>query len=147
RQYAALQLDLAKAVLRHHLLRLFGDGCGIERFAVFIVTRVTRLTTTTAVLIKQIRRERHLIAHASAEQVTDRLVQRVADEVERSDLQRGVDACRQVAGILASDVFGLRTLGAGSAYLFDHGEQCGRYANGMADFNAWAQLDERSGDG
>ena len=72
-EHAALQLDLAEAVLAIICLHWRTIDFGSKHLAVFVFARVIAQAAAAGVLIEQVGRERNLVARPSAEQVAKRL--------------------------------------------------------------------------
>ena len=117
REHAALELDGAKAVLGAQLLNLRDERLRREGLAVFVVAQIVTLAATAGVLVERVRGERHLVAHAATDEITNRLADGFADQVEASRLDRGVGAGVGVERVFAGNVVGLRPLQSAGAAL------------------------------
>jgi hypothetical protein len=106
-QHAAFQLDLAETVAGDHLFGFADGGGGGEDLTVFIFTAIVAQAAATRLFIKEIRGKRHGIADPAADDVTHRLADGFADDVEACDFDRGEGSGVLVEGIFARDEIGL----------------------------------------
>ncbi len=118
-EYPGLQLDVAKAVLSDHLLRLAHDRLRRQCLAVAISACVAAFAATAAVFVEQVSSERNSTARAPTEQVTNGFLQRLADEIKTGDGQRRVEPCRFVMRVLARNAERLRAVDARSGRRLD----------------------------
>src|SRR5437867_12059373 len=85
-QHAAFELDLAKAVLRDHLLAFAHAGLGREHFAVLVLAGVFAHATAAGVLVEEVCRETDFVAHTPADDIASRLANSFADQVDRKSV-------------------------------------------------------------
>ena len=109
-EHAGLELDGGEAVGLHHLPRLHDHRLRGQALAVLVVARVVALAASTRVLVEQVRRERHEVAHPPAEQRADGLSDGLADQVECRHLEHRVEAHRGIERVLAGHAMRLRAV-------------------------------------
>ena len=132
-EHATLEFDGTKTVLGPHLLHLFDERLRREGLAVFVVAQIVALAATAGVLVERIRGERHLVAHASADKIANRLANGFADQVEAGRLDCGIGSSVGVERIFTGDVVSLRTLQAAGAALGHRREVAGQAIRARAD--------------